>query len=156
MSLLDRLKSFLPEIERANAEIVVKIKEQGQEAVQIDAGLMDANEADETVHSSDTGKIENESENEEEEDEETKIQKTKPMVALEFALGDFDEAGKFLEGDNFDEDDKEDSEDLNENQDGKVGREIVITETNTEAMIAVSSSRRKHKPEPEELKNVKG
>ncbi len=98
-SLLDRVKMFLPQIERANKDLEAKIREEGESSVQIDANMGES-----AKKTSDEG-----NEEVEKEEEHTNSVFLAPSsqtvesaadsgstaqnreVQLEFALGDFDE-----------------------------------------------------------------
>lgn len=106
-TVLDRVKLFLPQIQKANLELEEKIKVEGAKSVQIDAGMME-NEAEEAlvevVADSNDCDIQEEVEVEEDEEDSDKDAPEaggatvfgfendvkKSQICLEFALGDFD------------------------------------------------------------------
>ena len=79
MSVLDRVKMFLPQLEKANSELDAKIKAEGAAS-----GLIDANLGKDDAMT--------------EEEEAAAQEEGKSIVNLEFAMGDFEKAGKVLEG----------------------------------------------------------
>ena len=138
MSVLDRVKAFLPDIQAANDKLNVKILASGAKSVQIDGNLGTSGGGGEGE-----GDVAEES-------------MEQQAVALEFALGDFEEEGKLLEGKEGEEDEKEmksDSEALDDDEDegeeaaeqeGK-GKEVIFHEKLTGDLLSVSSTTRKRK-----------
>jgi len=117
MSILDRVKSFLPEIKKANEELNNKIEKEGKESVIIDNNLS-SNPINEIPH-------DNDNDNDIESDDDTIINKgdettdnknnnkieitsIEQVIQIEFAIGDFDNSViANLEGENNDNDTKE-------------------------------------------------
>jgi len=125
MSVLDRVKLFLPAIKQANLELAEKIKAEGVHSVQIDSSLQQSSQQqvqregggggggqEQQKSSSMTNGDDNDEEEEEEEedDEGESGANDQRKVQLEFALGDFDESTiakteELLEAENETEDD---------------------------------------------------
>lgn len=102
-SVLDRVKRFLPLIEKSNRELAAKIISDGQDSIQIDKGIAEAptglrdggDEAGEDDETCAHDVVVKESEEVEEvsrgDARNASILQSQPLIQLEFALGDFDE-----------------------------------------------------------------
>ena len=135
MSVLDRVKAFLPELQKANVELEAKIKLEGTQSVRIDGDLGKGAVGDADAEAGDEAG-------------------EKGTVALEFALGDFDEEGKLLEGDDDAEEgekaDKEEGEDDEDAVDEEGQKEapapaVVFRAKPSEELFSVASTTRKTK-----------
>jgi hypothetical protein len=120
----DRLKGFLPKMKKANDELFEKMKESG-----VPSSLV----------------IDIEGEQEDGDDKEEEAKKT---VQVEFALGDFDEAGKYLESEEGDAED--DAEVQSEKEKSEVASkasasEVVFRAEPQEELLSVASTTRKRK-----------
>ena len=104
MSVLDRVKAFLPQIEAANNELAAKIHREGAQSVCIDGDICNPTipvDSDKTKKkplieevTKDSSRNSNEDSNKGEEelvsDDEDTGRDEKKIINLEFALGDFD------------------------------------------------------------------
>ncbi len=102
MSVLDRVKAFLPRIEAANNELAERIEREGAQSVRIDGDISDpAVQADtdnkekkkvliEEVSSDNPLDVNDDNDNEVISDSEDNGDEGKKIINFEFALGNFD------------------------------------------------------------------
>jgi len=104
MSVLDRVKLFLPALKQANLELEAKLKEDGgASAVQIDHNLCLEGKDDAGALADAGADCDGSSDN-----EDLGQKPSVPVVNLEFALGDFDGVGSVLEAQEEVDDDDDD------------------------------------------------